>query len=147
MSKIFLTGVFLCVACSSGEHEVALNGPWTWPGATCASDRLEIGNDAITAVLSGESRKVYLVDGVERVPNTSDQFVMDLRVLPQKGLPAESLRYLKETEGAHSMTVRVDDDRMEPLLISIGANYQRLGPDSYAYKEFSLQRCPSSALS
>jgi hypothetical protein len=147
MRKVFWTSVFLSAACSSGTPEVALKGPWTWPGATCSQDRFEIGDDAITAVLSGESRKVYLVDAVERVPNTSDQYVMDLRVLPQEGLPAESLRYLKETEGAHSLTVRVVGDRMKPLLISVGGNSKRLGPDNYAYKEFSLQRCPSGTIS
>src|SRR5436853_4165586 len=134
MRKVFLTCAFLSVACSSGEHEVALKGQWTWPGATCAQDRFEIGDDAITAVLSGESRKIYLVDAIERVPDTSDQYVMDLRVLPQEGLPAESLRYLKETGGVHSLTVQVSGDRMEPLLVMVGGNLKRLVPTRHAYE-------------
>lgn len=136
----------MVAACSSGADDQAmLAGAWTWDGADCAERRYEFSDDSIRAVLPNENVVMYRILKTYVGDGEPPQVVLDLQLLPQRGMSADTLQFLKDTGGVHSMAFKVEGNRIRPLTLSMNGNSTEIGPGEPTYEEFSLHRCAGRA--
>lgn len=145
MRKIVVTCLLAAAGCGPHADQAILQGSWTWEGADCAQRRYEFTNDSIRAVLPDENVMMYRILKTSVGGEQPPEVVLDLQLLPQPGMSADILRFLKETGGVHSMSFKVERDRIRPLTLSMNGNSAPIRPGGPVFHEFSLHRCKAGA--
>jgi hypothetical protein len=147
MRSVVISCLLATAACSSHEErQAALKGAWTWEGTDCAERRYEFTDDVIRAVLPGENTIMYKILETHVGEGNPPEITLDLQLLPQAGMSATDVQFLKETGGIHSMSFKVEGRRLLPLTLSMSGNSTRIEPGEPTYDEFNLHRCADGAV-
>jgi hypothetical protein len=147
MRLIAIPFVLLFAACSSrADEQRILAGSWTWDGTNCAERRYEFTDDSIRAVLPDENVIMYKILKTYVGEGKQPEVVLDLQLLPQRGMSADTLQFLKDSGGVHSMSLKLEGGRMRPLTLSMNGNSTKIVPGEPTFNQFSLHRCPAGGV-
>ena len=118
-----------------------LLGRWTWQGTDCSAAYLQIDPDKITMqALNGQ--RAVLFDRI-RTDKTEypREIVLHFRQRPHLGMTEAERKELAAGYDYIAFLLRVDGDRIEPLIITDAEVGHTLNESHYEYGMFKLFRC------
>ena len=138
-----LAGFLALGACAERpvEHSDFL-GRWTWVGNDCAREFMEFTPDAVYVKgADGEYGRLFNVMPGPNQMREPAEYVMHLDIVPRKEMELELQKSVLRGEARHAMLLKLEGDRITPLLMAGDGGAVELSPDEFSYKLFHLSRC------
>lgn len=145
MKKSWILAVPLACATACSAARVSgddLAGTWGWDDYPCSRANLEIGPDRIVMTApDGERAPIYRVLPGEHATEDPREYILYVQLLPHPDLEPELQRSLEEGRVRYSVLLRLDGDRITPLMTADDNGARTLQQGEHRHNAFSLRRC------